>query len=202
MDREVILDSEDCSLKLYRNLLTEQELDECYSICEQYCTERYPITVFGKTTIQPRTNCTFVDLESYGNYVKYSTAEIQAYQWHPTIYNISRILSTNGFEPNMCLVNGYVTPNDCVGAHRDKDLLDRFKTVCTVSLGGTRRMVFRPYDNNGLEKFEILLNHGDVLYMRGRTNELYTHEIPKMRKSEKFPFAPRYSLTFREMKNK
>lgn len=200
MDREVILDSDGCSLKLYRNLLTKEELEDCYSICEEYCTKRYPITMHGKEVIQPRTNCAFVDLETYGNFVHYSTTKIEAYQWHPLIYDISRILSTRAFTPNMCLVNGYITKEDYVGAHRDKKLLDELKTVCTVSLGGTRRMIFKPYEDKSLEKIEIQLNHGDVLYMRGRTNEIYTHEIAKIRKKDNFAFKPRYSLTFREMK--
>ena len=195
-----LLDQDGCYLKLYDNLLIQEELEDCLDVCEEYCVKRYPITVFGKKTIQPRTNCAFVDIETYGDTVEYSTARIKAFQWHPTIFDVSKIVSTRSFQPNMCLVNGYIRKTDRVGAHRDKKLLDEFNTVCTVSLGGTRRMIFRPYDKNSeLETLEFEVRHGDVLYMRGRTNELYTHEIAQVRKKDTFPFEPRYSLTFREM---
>ena len=191
----------DCYVKVYKGLLDEDRLKRLYKLSKASCVKRYPITVFGKKTIQPRTNCVFGDIDLLGSYVKYSTAEIELTEWHAEMRELCDDIATPNFSPDMCLVNGYINLTDMVGAHRDKDLQDKYNTVCTVSLGGTRRFIFKPYKPHKLipENIEIELEHGDVLYMFGNTNEYFTHEIAKYRKTmDKFEFAPRYSLTFRE----
>ena len=140
----------------------------------------------------------------------YSNSAIPSLGWREELEELRYLVSSDSFRPNSCLVNGYIDIEDRVGLHRDKDLFDGSNFVCTVSLGGTRRFIFRRWKGKipeskkvpeGVEIPEIVeteLNEGDVVYMYGNTNFYFEHEIAKYRKTkDSFEYAPRYSCTFR-----
>ena len=188
---------------IYRNIVPPQECEILFKILERDCTIRYPITVYGRETIQPRTNCVYSD--DGINEMKYSTATIKTIPWNNTVKSLRDSVSHDEFHPDSALINGYLNREDKVGFHRDKFLKDSNNTVCTVSIGGTRRFRFRPYKNISCpvqlpDKIETYLNNGDIVYMHGNTNIYFEHEIPSMRINERFEFYPRYSVTFRQIK--
>jgi alkylated DNA repair dioxygenase AlkB len=176
-------------------LRNEVPMEYCrmlYEDCYNYCVTQYPITVFGRQTMQPRLNCVFADDGITG--MSYSNQRIPAYPWTPYLKWLRDFVNRDGFKSNSCLINGYITPDHTVGFHRDKDLRDGRNMVCTVSIGGSRRFVFREYANHS-NKVETYLHNGDVVYFWGNTNELLEHSILKPRKNE--DQRPRYSITFR-----
>ena len=63
--------------------------------------------------------------------------------------------------------------------------------IASVSLGEARRFVFR--HKAVKEKAEILLAHGSLLVMRGKTQTHWEHSLPVMKRAT----GARINLTFR-----
>lgn len=107
---------------------------------------------------------------------------------------------------NSCLINKYRDGNDSIKPHRDTpDSFGDYPTICGVSFGDTRKLVFKKIDYNlknynsmktdrhSEMDFEIQLEDNSLFIMGGASQKYYSHEIPKS-DSDKV----RYSLTFRE----
>lgn len=204
MEKEILFEYPEINsfCEIWRRVIPSEDCKTIYDILERDCTMRYPITVYGRETVQPRTNCVYAD--EHISEMNYSTATIPAIPWDPKIRELRDLVSTSEFVPDSCLVNGYILEKDTVGLHRDKYLKDGNNVVCTVSFGGSRRFIFKPYKKIQcpieLPTFETILNEGDVVYFYGDTNVYFEHEIPKYRKTkDNFEFAPRYSATFRQI---
>jgi alkylated DNA repair dioxygenase AlkB len=166
-----------------------------YNVCQRDCTIRYENSRFGKVYLQPRTQCVYADHTVSSQ--KYSNANIPSIPWNPLILRVKNFITKDGFFPNSCLINGYVNGReDYVSWHRDKEMRDGRNMVCTVSIGGTRKFVFRKYKDEGV-KVETFLNNGDIVYFWGNTNRDWEHSIPKPLVAE--DSNPRYSLTFRKI---
>ncbi len=93
---------------------------------------------------------------------------------------------------NSVLMNHYRGGNDSIGMHSDDETqLGSKPVIASVSLGAVRTFVFR-HKATGLKLSEPLAP-GSLLVMRGRTQELWTHGIPK----EPERSGARINLTFR-----
>lgn len=93
---------------------------------------------------------------------------------------------------NSLLLNFYRDGNDSIGMHSDDESqLGAQPTIASVSLGAPRTFVFR-HKETKLKLQEPLIG-GSLLIMKGRTQDDWTHGIPKE------PGAgPRVNLTFRQ----
>lgn len=112
--------------------------------------------------------------------------------WMTKIRHVrDRIQSETGNTFDSCLLNYYVDGKHSIGAHSDKEALGPDNMVVTVSLGVTRKFVMRSIADK--ERIVVMLNHGDMMIMSGRCQELWTHEIPKQLNITE----SRISLTFR-----
>lgn len=189
-----------CFVQIFRGGVPKEIADDMLILLKDECTTRYSITVYGNTTMQPRTNVLYADDNI--SYMHYSTVDMPAKLWNPQMDYLRNFVSQGDFHPNSCLVNGYIEPKDRVGLHRDKEM-EGNNTVCTVSFGGTRRFVFKPYKKSPivdqLDVHDVELYHGDIVYMYGNTNIHYEHEIPAPRVKDTFDKSPRYSATFRQI---
>lgn len=196
----------DCYVRVFRNAIPDDVCKKVLLAVQEDCIKRYPIKVFDNIVLQPRCNCLYSDVAQ----MDYSNSAIPSLGWRDELIELKDLVSSDTFHPNSCLVNGYINVDDRVGLHRDKDLFDGSNFVCTVSLGGTRRFIFRrwkgkippskliPDDVHIPEFVETELNEGDVVYMYGNTNFYFEHEIAKYRRTkDSFEYAPRYSCTFR-----
>ena len=99
---------------------------------------------------------------------------------------------------NSVLINYYRDGKDRVAWHSDDEKeLGQNPVIGSISLGAERKfkMRHRQYKTNGL-KYEIMLNHGSFLLMKGTTQHHWMHEIPRTAK----PTDPRINLTFRIIK--
>lgn len=179
---------------ILRNALSFEDTKLIYKVCQRDCIKRYPNILYGKEYLQPRVQCVYSDPDVTGQ--SYSNQRIESIPWNPLILRVKNFISRDGFFPNSCLTNGYINKDDYVSWHRDKEMIDGRLMVCTVSIGGSRRFLFRKYNDHSI-KIETVLNDGDIVYFWGNTNKEWEHTIPKPRVSD--DRNPRYSLTFRKI---
>ena len=87
----------------------------------------------------------------------------------------------------------YRDGNDGVDWHADDESeFGPMPVIGSLSLGATRRFDLRRADDHA-EKIELDLHHGDLVIMRGTTQALWKHRVPKTKK----PVGERINLTFR-----
>jgi alkylated DNA repair dioxygenase AlkB len=101
-----------------------------------------------------------------------------------------------GAQFNGVLLNLYRNEQDSVSPHSDDE--PEFgvnPVIASVSLGATRRFVLR--NKTDKSKHTLHLTHGSLVVMRGSSQLLWTHEVPK----EKTPRTARVNLTFRRILN-
>jgi hypothetical protein len=92
---------------------------------------------------------------------------------------------------NNCLANRYETGDNTMGFHQDSYAgLVPDSAIAIVSLGATRRFVFRSLDRT--HRAELALEHGSLLLMTAATQRLWAHAVPRARGVDR-----RFSITFR-----
>ncbi len=150
------------------------------------------IRLFGKTIPQPRLSRFYAD--DGVSYV-YSNQLFTGIPWTDELIELkqkSEEIAQTAF--NSGLVNYYRDGNDSMGLHADNEPeLGRNPVIASVNFGASRKMVFRK--NGTKEKFEVILNHGDLLVMSGALQHNWKHEIPKQRRIA----DPRLNVTFRKI---
>lgn len=90
--------------------------------------------------------------------------------------------------------NYYRDERDSVAWHNDhlEELAER-PVIAVLSLGATRPMLVRS-KSRPRRQFEIDLAPGSLFVMSGRSQELWEHHIPKLKR----PVSPRISVAFRQ----
>lgn len=153
--------------------------------------ERRSITMFGRTLLQPRLICFMGEA---GVVYRYSGGRYAAAPWHPLLQPMLdplRRVCPPGF--NCVLVNLYRDGLDSMGWHADDEPeLGPRPTIASLSLGATRRFQLRSRENHQ-RRFELPLEHGSLLVMRGQLQAHWQHQVPKTSS----PVEPRINLTFR-----
>ena len=139
----------------------------------------HPITVFGKTQIQPRkTLC-------YGFSYKYSgtphVLEKEIPEDIKVIMNLTISMYPDADKYNlMCLANSYPTGHHCIGKHSDDEqqMSELRDVVCWV-VGATRRLIIRDKKNNDNVLLDVHIPEG-IYIMHGKDfQSYYKHEIPR-----------------------
>lgn len=97
---------------------------------------------------------------------------------------------------NSVLLNEYEDGTKTISAHPDREALGRDNAVYGISLGDSRKFHFWGQKGTAAEgeKIELYVEHGDLMIMRGTTQEFYTHGINKQAN-----VGYRVSLTFRHL---
>lgn len=151
-----------------------------------------PIKIFGKSVLQPRLTA-YYGTQTYS----YSGIAMQPLPWNYPLLRIKdKIEPLVGIEFNAVLVNLYRNGQDYIGWHSDDEKeLAEGGVIGSLSLGETRRFIFRRRDNHKIKK-KLTLNDGDFLTMGGDTQKFWQHHVPKSAKSTQ----PRINLTFRVIK--
>lgn len=103
-----------------------------------------------------------------------------------------RMEKLTGVRFKYAVLNYYRDGNDHIGFHSDREV-DCNQIVASVSLGSTRRFVFKHrFRKDVVHKF--MLGNGDVLVINTEAIKTsYKHAVPKMKNA-----GPRISITFRE----
>jgi alkylated DNA repair dioxygenase AlkB len=150
-----------------------------------------PISVYGKTVMQPRLTAWYGDP---GSAYRYSGITMHPEAWTPVLMEIrQRVESISPVIFNSALLNQYRDQQDSVGWHRDNEKsLGINPVIASVSFGAPRTFLFRYYADKSIRK-SLELTHGSVLLMQGATQHCWEHSIPKQAR----PAGPRINITFR-----
>lgn len=160
-------------------------------LLEQTPWQQDDITVFGKVYAQPRLTAL------YGNNglpYSYSNIEMHPHEFTSALSEIKdKVERHTGHQFTSCLLNLYRNGKDSNGWHADDEKeLGPHPTIASVSLGATRIFKFREKANKK-NTYKLELTAGSLLLMKGTTQSLWQHQIPKTTKA----VGPRINLTFR-----
>lgn len=149
------------------------------------------IRLFGKDVLEPRLSSWHGNPEAE---YTYSGISMAPRPWTPELLAVKAAIEPAcGTQFNSVLLNFYRNERDSMGLHSDDEKeLGPAPIIASVSFGTARRFVLKP--RSGPEKSRtISLASGTLLIMRGRSQALWKHGVPKETK----PCGPRLNLTFR-----
>jgi alkylated DNA repair dioxygenase AlkB len=150
-----------------------------------------PIKIFGKSVLQPRLTA-YYRTKAY----TYSGLKMEPLPWNKPLLQIKeKIEPLVDIAFNGVLLNLYRDGQDYIGWHSDDETDLAGAVIGSLSLGETRRFIFRRRDDHQ-NKIELSLSDGDFLIMGGETQKFWQHHVPKSAKST----HPRINLTFRVIK--
>ncbi len=93
---------------------------------------------------------------------------------------------------NSCWLNLYHTGEEGMAWHSDGETdLKKDGAIASVSFGAERKFAFKHKVSK--EKVELILEHGSLLVMKGKTQTYWLHRLPPTKKIS----SPRVNLTFR-----
>ena len=148
------------------------------------------IRLFGREVDSPRLSAW---LGEPGASYRYSGTRFEPHPWTPALRALrDRVAVAAGVEFNSVLANRYRSGADHMGWHSDDEPeLGPEPVIASLSLGATRR--FRLRHRRGDPALAIDLPPGSLLVMRGQTQRLYRHALPRTAR----PVGERLNLTFR-----
>lgn len=152
------------------------------------------IVIFGRRVAQPRLTAWIADR---GIHYSYSGITMQPGAWTPELSTLRNTLQQRlGTRFNSVLLNLYRDGCDSMGWHRDNERsLGDQPVIASLSLGAGRAFDLRHRDYRALHlaplRFE--LQHGDLLVMRGATQQHWQHRVPRQSRQT----TTRINLSFR-----
>jgi alkylated DNA repair dioxygenase AlkB len=186
---------ENGSALFYQRFLDASTADELYLELRALVPWRQEkIKIFGRLIAQPRLTASFAD-EGIG--YSYSGHSPEMHSWIPPLTSIKRkIEALTGHRFNAALLNLYRDGNDSMGWHRDNEKeLGTEPVIASVSLGAERRFVLRDHKTKK-KRIEVVLPHGSLLVMSGRSQHEWEHCLPKSARH----VGERINITFREVR--
>ena len=124
---------------------------------------------------------------------RYSGALKQAHVWQPALWRLKQqVEQWVGHPFNSCLANLYQDGTQGLGWHSDDEPnLGKNVVIASLSFGVTRKFSFK--HKHTAYKVDLLLQSGQLLVMRGQTQQYWKHALMKSNKI----IQPRINLTFR-----
>ncbi|HVT33540.1 MAG TPA: alpha-ketoglutarate-dependent dioxygenase AlkB [Rhodanobacteraceae bacterium] len=153
--------------------------------------ETHRLRLFGRTIDSPRLSCWIGDA---GAAYTYSGTRFEPRAWTPAISSLREALAKRfGLRFNSVLANLYRDGRDSMGWHSDAEReLGSEPAIASLSFGAPRVFRFRSRATRETA-LAIPLAHGSLLVMRGATQRLYQHDLPKA----DVAIGARVNLTFR-----
>ncbi|MGQ9425200.1 alpha-ketoglutarate-dependent dioxygenase AlkB family protein [Gilvimarinus sp. F26214L] len=196
-DQSIVMEGGE--LLLIRGWLDTNESSKLFSSLRRTIAwEQSTIRIAGRPVQIPRLNAWYGDP---GCGYRYSGTDFEPHPWTPELQTLRERVQTTlakicpGFHINSALLNLYRDGADSVGWHSDNEPeLGPRPQIASVSLGGSRRFVFKHRRDKGL-KHELLLESGSLLLMLGDTQRNWVHALPKTRK----PVQERINITLRQI---
>jgi alkylated DNA repair dioxygenase AlkB len=188
----IILHLPDAEIIYYPHFFEKKEADTIFAqLTNDIPWQQEDIKVFGKTHPQPRLTALF---GNEGKPYSYSNIKMQPHPWNLLLqkikFYVESITETNF---TTVLLNQYRNGKDSNGWHADNEKeLGTNPVIASVSFGAERTFQLK-HNTNKDQKKNIILEHGSLLIMRGRTQHFWKHQIPKTAK----PIGSRINLTFR-----
>lgn len=153
--------------------------------------QQHSVRMFGRVIPSPRLSCWIGDP---GTAYAYSGTRHQPQPWPQPLRRLRSELETYCVGTfNSVLCNWYRHGRDSMGWHADDEPeLGPQPLIASISLGAGRRFLMRRKADTR-ERNEWLLQHGDLLLMRGDSQALWQHAVPKQAQD----VGARFNLTFR-----
>lgn len=164
--------------------LFEQIMDEAH-------LQQGEVNLFGKRYSEPRLSAWYGDPNAH---YTYSGKRQDPLPWLPVLTPLRQRISEAVNQPfNGVLLNLYRDGQDAMGMHSDDEKeLGNAPCIASLSLGATRNFVLH-HRLNATEKYTLDLLSGSLLVMKGQTQRLFKHGVPR----QKHVQEPRLNLTFR-----
>ena len=120
---------------------------------------------------------------------------MQAQPWPQVLHVLrARLTRETGVAFNTVLANLYRNGADSVGWHADDEAeLGDAPSIASVSLGAERDFQLRHRRRKDLALHTVALPHGSLLLMRGDTQKMWKHQLPRRKRVS----SARINLTFR-----
>lgn len=196
MSENTLITVIDQQVFLYPKFLNKPLADHYFRILyDEIDWQQEELFLYGRRLKVPRLIAWHGDAEV--NY-RYSGVDHRALPWKQSLLDIRKMLSDKVSETfNGVLLNLYRDGQDSMGWHSDDEPeLGNEPVIASISLGQERNMQFRGRDNHAI-KVSLVLPHGSLLLMKGKSQLGWQHQIPKSRR----PMKPRINLTFRNVGN-
>ncbi len=150
-----------------------------------------PVRMFGRSIPQPRLTAYYGDP---GSDYRYSGLSLAPQAWPRTLAALRDLVAAaTGARLNCVLCNLYRDGRDYMGWHADNEAeLGPEPLIASLSLGATRRFVFKPRAGDG-ERRSFELTSGSLLEMSGEVQRHWLHQLPRALRV----LQPRINLTFR-----
>lgn len=164
--------------------------DACLdALREEIPWQQHRLNIFGREVAAPRLSCWIGDADTT---YTYSRTRFEPHAWTPTLAALRDELAARfDLSFNSVLANLYRDGRDSMSWHSDDEReLGAEPVIASLSFGDARRFRFRSRETRKVE-CALELEHGSLLVMRGATQRLYQHDLPKARGGE------RINLTFR-----
>lgn len=128
---------------------------------------------------------------------RYSNTDFVPTPWDEHLLALANQLSDElDVSFNSVLCNWYQHGQHSMGWHSDNESeLGKRPVVASITLGAERRFILRRRDDHAC-RHEYPLGHGHLLVMKGDTQALWEHGVPKTRR----PVGQRINLTFRQVR--
>jgi len=155
--------------------------------------EQHRLRLFGREVAAPRLSCWIGDP---GATYTYSRTRFVPHAWTHELASLREDLAAR-FELrfNSVLANLYRDGSDSMGWHSDDEPeLGAEPVIASLSFGAARRFRLRPRRTKQVA-LAIDLASGSLLVMRGATQRLYHHDLPKTARA-----GARINLTFRTIR--
>lgn len=185
---------QDGQMRYFKNFYSKHQANYLFAQLEKDIEwQQDPITVYGKTYLQPRLTA----LYAHNNKpYSYSGITMHPKAFTPELTNIQKAIETiTKARFTTVLLNLYRDGQDSNGWHADDEKeLGLNPVIASVSLG-TPRFFHLKHKVHKEKRFKILLEHGSLLLMEGAMQHHWHHQIAKTKK----PLGPRINLTFRKI---
>lgn len=179
-------------LRFVAGWLAPTEADALFAhLLQQVPWENHRIWMFGRLVDSPRLSCWMGDA---GTEYRYSGVRFAPRPWLPEVRTLcEQLRGLSGKPLNSVLLNRYRDGRDAMGWHSDDEPeLGTEPVIASVSLGAERRFLLKRRDGL-VERQHLVLTHGSLLLMAGRTQHEWLHCLPRTAR----PVGERINLTFR-----
>ncbi|MEW7291182.1 alpha-ketoglutarate-dependent dioxygenase AlkB family protein [Aquimarina sp. 2304DJ70-9] len=186
------LDMIDADVVYYPAFFDQKKSDEFSKILTTSINWRQDnITVFGKSHPQPRLTALYAN---NNNSYSYSNITMTPNPFTKELVFIKeKVESACSVQFTSCLLNLYRDGKDSNGWHADNEKeLGKNPVIASISFGEDRWFHFKHKTNKNLKR-KIVLQHGSLLIMKGKTQDCWLHQVPKTKKT----IGPRINITFR-----
>ncbi|WP_196892229.1 alpha-ketoglutarate-dependent dioxygenase AlkB family protein [Aureivirga marina] len=183
----------DGEIHLFGEIFNTVEADAYFKrLFQEVAWKNDEAIIFGKHIITKRKVAWYADIPL--DYT-YSNLKREALQWNSLLLELKKKVENYTNESyNSCLMNLYHDGNEGVSWHSDDEKeLKKNGSIASLSFGATRKFAFK--HNETKEKIVFELKNGELLEMKGETQNFWKHSILTSKKITK----PRISLTFRQM---